>query len=96
MTDIEFIGTLEAIIQDRLAGAAEDSYTSQLATAGVKRMAQKVGEEAVEVALAATAGSREELLSESADLIYHLLVLLNTQGVELADVATTLAKRHKN
>ena len=71
-----------------------ESYTSSLAASGDKRIAQKVGEEAVELALASVAGNRAEILEEAADLVYHLLVLLNTKGLRLADVVTTLEGRH--
>jgi len=90
----EFLGTLELVIQDRLKNPVEDSYTSSLFAAGKKRMAQKVGEEAVELAIAAVAGDRQEMLGEAADLIYHLLVLLNSQGINLNDVSATLETRH--
>ena len=62
--------------------------------AGTRRMAQKVGEEGVEAALAAVGGSREELLEESADLLYHLLVLLHDRGASLSDVVAVLESRH--
>jgi len=89
-----FINELEGIIQSRLADGSDDSYTVQLAAAGTKRCAQKVGEEATELALAAVAGDREELLNEAADLLYHYLVLLNVEGVSLSDIAQRLQSRH--
>ncbi|HEY5643595.1 MAG TPA: phosphoribosyl-ATP diphosphatase [Woeseiaceae bacterium] len=97
MTDnsIDFLIKLESIIVDRLANPTSDSYTAQLAGAGVKRIAQKVGEEAVELALASVAGDREETLNEAADLLYHLLVLLARQDLGLSDVASRLAARHR-
>ena len=97
MTDtrIDFLIQLEDIIADRVANPSNDSYTAQLAAAGVKRIAQKVGEEAVELALASVAGDREETLNEAADLVYHLLVLLSRQDLRLSDVAATLAARHR-
>lgn len=91
---IEFLNKLETIICDRLENPADDSYTSSLAAAGIRRVAQKLGEEAVELALAAVDGERQELLDESADLVYHLLVLLQLRRVRLADVAATLQSRH--
>lgn len=94
MSDTEFINRLERIIADRLANPATDSYTADLAAAGTKRIAQKVGEEAVELALASVAGDRAEILDEAADLIYHLLVLLSTRQIRLADVADVLESRH--
>jgi len=90
-----FIQTLEATIADRLENPSQESYTANLAASGTKRVAQKVGEEAVELALASVAGDRTEVLNEAADLVYHLLVLLNTQGVRLDDVIGTLEARHK-
>lgn len=89
-----FLGTLERVITERLDNGAGDSYTAQLAGAGVKCIAQKVGEEGVEVALAGVNGDRDELVAESADLLYHLLVLLRQQGVSIADVAQVLDDRH--
>jgi len=94
-TSIDFLLQLEDIIADRVANPSNDSYTAQLAAAGVKRIAQKVGEEAVELALASVAGDREETLNEAADLVYHLLVLLSKQDLRLSDVAATLAARHR-
>ena len=92
--DIAFIAELETIVQERLKAPQEDSYTARLAAAGTRRIAQKVGEEAVEVALAAAAGDRREIIDEAADLVYHLLVLLNERGISLADVTAQLASRH--
>ena len=89
-----FLQTLEATIADRLANPSQESYTASLVAHGTKRVAQKVGEEAVELALASVAGDRAEVLNEAADLVYHLLVLLNTQGVRLSDVTDTLEDRH--
>ena len=92
--NIDFLTELETIIRDRLEQPADDSYTRSLAAAGVRRVAQKLGEEAVELALAAVDGDRQEVLNESADLVYHLLVLLQLRGVRLGDVASTLRDRH--
>lgn len=89
-----FVGELERVIGDRMKQNSDESYTAQLVNAGVQRIAQKVGEEGVEVALAGMKGDREELVSESADLLYHLLVLLNQQGAGLVDVAQQLEVRH--
>ena len=93
-TNLAFLGQLETIIQQRLRDGDESSYTARLAAAGDKRMAQKVGEEAVELALAAVSGDRKEQLDEAADLVYHLLVLLNTRALSLADVSAVLERRH--
>ena len=94
-TEIGFLTTLEDIIVERKTSPAEGSYTSELFAAGRQRIAQKVGEEAIEVALASTSGNREATLNESADLLYHLLVLLTDQGIQLTDVTDILEKRHK-
>ena len=90
----EFLATLEATIRQRLQDGNAKSYTVQLAEAGKKRMAQKVGEEAVELALSVVAGDREEQLDEAADLVYHLVVLLKERGLSMADVAARLQTRH--
>ena len=95
MSKTAFINELETIIQSRLQGGDEDSYTAKLAGSGIKRVAQKVGEDATELALAAVAGDRQEFLDEAADLLYHYLVLLNVEGSTLADVSDRLASRHK-
>jgi phosphoribosyl-ATP pyrophosphohydrolase/phosphoribosyl-AMP cyclohydrolase len=94
MTNDSFLQTLEATIKDRLNNPSTESYTAGLAAMGIKRVAQKVGEEAVELALASVDGNREEVLNESADLVYHLLVLLNAQDIEFADVIDVLEARH--
>jgi phosphoribosyl-AMP cyclohydrolase / phosphoribosyl-ATP pyrophosphohydrolase len=90
-----FLARLEEVIEDRIASSPEGSYTAKLYGQGVKRMAQKVGEEGVEVALAAQAGNNPELTSESADLLFHLALLLRAKGLSLADVAAELAARHQ-
>lgn len=92
--DIGFLVQLERVIHQRLASGGDESYTAQLVASGERRVAQKVGEEAVELALATVAGSREEQLEEAADLLYHLLVLLGSKDLELADVAAVLKNRH--
>lgn len=96
MSDSRFIQELESIIAQRIANDGDKSYTVQLAREGTKRVAQKLGEEGVELALAAVAGDRQEVLDEAADLVYHLLVLLHLQGCKLDDVAAVLQKRHAN
>jgi phosphoribosyl-ATP pyrophosphohydrolase/phosphoribosyl-AMP cyclohydrolase len=90
-----FLARLEEIIERRIAESAEGSYTAKLYGQGIKRMAQKVGEEGVEVALAAQSGNGEELISESADLIFHLAVLLRASGLSLGAITTELAARHR-
>ena len=89
-----FIGQLETIINDRMKNQNSESYTAQLIGAGIHRIAQKIGEEGVELALAATTGDHKEITSEAADLIYHVLVLLNHEGLGFADVAEQLQSRH--
>ena len=92
--DLEFLATLETVIRDRLEKADSSSYTASLAASGTRRIAQKVGEEAVELALAAVGGDRDEVIDEAADLVYHLLVLLQARGLGLAEVAARLEQRH--
>ncbi len=91
---IDFLKQLETVIQERSGADPDSSYTARLLASGTKRIAQKIGEEGVEVALAAVAGDREELLGEAADLIYHLLVLLQDRETSLADVVAILESRH--
>lgn len=93
-SDIDFLIDLETIIRDRLENPVDDSYTARLAEAGNKRIAQKVGEEGVELALAGAAENRDEIVDEAADLMYHLIVLLANQGLALADVSARLKTRH--
>ena len=92
--ELEFLVTLENVIRERLDSGDTDSYTASLAASGAKRVAQKIGEEGVELALAAASQERQEILDESADLVYHLLVMLHTQGLSLAAVVSTLEDRH--
>ncbi|MGI9237551.1 MAG: phosphoribosyl-ATP diphosphatase [Woeseiaceae bacterium] len=92
--DLAFIEQLEKIVQDRLQGPTEQSYTAQLATAGVERIAQKIGEEGVELALAAVSGKREQIIDEASDLVFHLIVLLANQQLTLSDIAMRLKSRH--
>lgn len=93
--DLAFLDQLEQVIHSRYGADPSSSYTASLFAKGVKRIAQKVGEEGVETALAATVGDREELKNEAADLIYHLLVLLKSQDLALHDVLEVLRQRHK-
>ena len=94
ISDIAFLEDLETIVNDRLQDPTEDSYTARLANAGIKRIAQKVGEEGVELAIAAAAGEREEIVDEAADLLYHMIVLLAVQELGLKDVCDCLRTRH--
>lgn len=95
-SDLKFLCQLEAIVRDRFVNPTESSYTASLAAAGNQRMAQKIGEEGVEVALAAVGGDRDGLLDEAADLVYHLTVLLQHNGLSLGDVAKRLESRHSD
>ena len=92
--ELAFLADLERVIVERDEERPEGSDTTSLFEAGVKRIAQKVGEEGVETALAAAAGGDEELLNESADLIYHLLVLLRSRKLELGSLVEVLKIRH--
>jgi phosphoribosyl-ATP pyrophosphohydrolase/phosphoribosyl-AMP cyclohydrolase len=91
-----FLGELETIIAARMTSATDASYTAKLLAAGTRRIAQKVGEEGVEVALAGASGDAKELVSESADLLYHLLVMLKARDLSLGDVAAELRRRHRD
>lgn len=90
-----FLGTLDALVAERERERPAGSYTTSLFEKGTRRIAQKVGEEGVETALAAVAQGDEELIGESADLLYHLLVLLRARGLGLADVLQLLETRHR-
>lgn len=90
----DFLGELDALVQSRDEQRPAGSYTTRLFEAGTKRMAQKVGEEGVETAIAALAESDELLLGEAADLIFHLTVLLRSRGLSLRDVKDVLRERH--
>ena len=90
----DFLGALEAVIGERQRAGAEESYTQTLFAGGIRRMAQKVGEEGVEVALAAVAQDDRSLVSEAADLVFHLAVLLRARNLSLTDVVRELEGRH--
>ncbi|WP_133498545.1 bifunctional phosphoribosyl-AMP cyclohydrolase/phosphoribosyl-ATP diphosphatase HisIE [Cognatilysobacter terrigena] len=90
----DFLAQLDALIEQREAQRPEGSYTTKLFDAGVRRIAQKVGEEGVETALAGVVQDDEALLGESADLLYHLTVLLRARGLSLADAVDVLRARH--
>lgn len=89
----DVLARLEQMIRSRYRDRPEGSYTTRLFEEGMKHMAQKVGEEGVEVALAAVAGDREEVISEVADLLYHTLVLMTAKAVSLEDVCAVLSDR---
>jgi phosphoribosyl-AMP cyclohydrolase / phosphoribosyl-ATP pyrophosphohydrolase len=89
-----FLAELDALVAQRHAERPQGSYTTKLFDGGIRRMAQKVGEEGVETALAAVAQDDHELLGEAADLIFHLTVMLRARGLSLTDVVALLASRH--
>jgi len=91
---VGFLAELDALVARRDAERPAGSYTTSLFEGGIRRMAQKVGEEGVETALAAVAQDDAELLGEAADLIFHLTVVLRARGLSLADVVALLATRH--
>ncbi len=90
----DFLGELDAFIHQRERERPAGSYTTRLFESGIQRIAQKVGEEGVETALAAVAGDADELKSEAADLLYHLIVLLRASGLSLQDATAVLEQRH--
>ncbi|MEQ9306451.1 MAG: bifunctional phosphoribosyl-AMP cyclohydrolase/phosphoribosyl-ATP diphosphatase HisIE [Marinoscillum sp.] len=92
---ITFLNQLTAIIADRKANPSEDSYTASLFKLGINKVAQKVGEEAVEVVIEAKDDNEDLFLNESADLLFHLMVLLAHKGYSLDDVVKVLEGRHK-
>ena len=92
---IMFLSYLQDFIAKRYAEMPEGSYTTSLFKAGINRMAQKVGEEAVETVIEATNGTDDRLIYEASDMIYHLIVLLTSKGMRIEDLATELKKRHK-
>lgn len=92
--DIMFLKYLQDFIEKRHKERPEGSYTTSLFEKGVNRMAQKVGEEAVESVIEATNGTNEGLIYEASDLIYHLIVLLTSKGLRIEDLARELKKRH--
>ena len=91
----DFLHELEAVIERRSQDSPEASYTARLLQRGINKVAQKVGEEAVETVIEALGDNRELLLEESADLMYHFLVLLKAKGVRLSEVEAVLKGRHK-
>lgn len=92
--EMTFIADLEKLLGERKGADPESSYTASLYSKGIKRIAQKVGEEGVETALAATVQDLDELKNESADLLYHLIVLLQASNLSLSDVIEVLKHRH--
>ena len=92
---LAFLAQLEQIIAQRIATRPEGSYTAKLLEGGIRRIAQKVGEEGLELALAGVAQSDAEIVGEAADLLYHSLLLLKVKGLSLAQVAAELDSRHQ-
>lgn len=93
---LAFLATLEGVIAKRATEKPEGSYTARLFAQGPRRIAQKVGEEGVEVALAAVTEPDEKVISESADLVFHLLVMLKQRGLSLERVVAELQARHRD
>ena len=93
--DNGFLEQLERVIAGRRGASPDGSYTASLLASGKQRIAQKVGEEGVELALAGVGGDRAQVVAETADLIYHVLVLLAANGVSLAEVIGELERRHR-
>ena len=97
MTDnIDFLTELENVIRARRTASGDKSYTKTLFDRGTPFIAQKVGEEAVELAIAAVQGDKGRTVSEAADLMYHLIVLLEDNDLSLGDLAAELAARHSD
>jgi phosphoribosyl-AMP cyclohydrolase / phosphoribosyl-ATP pyrophosphohydrolase len=94
-TTIAFLAQLEAVIAQRAAEKPEASYTARLLEKGIARVAQKVGEEGVELALAGVGENEQKVVEESADLMFHLLVLLRARGIAFGDVVRQLESRHR-
>ena len=90
-----FVRHLQSVVQQRHRDMPEDSYTTKLFIKGVKKIAQKMGEEAVESVVEAVDGNRDRFIYEASDMIYHLLVLLEQMGCSIEDVERELALRHK-
>jgi len=95
VSDTAFLEKLQEIIRERLADQPAGSYTARLAAQGILKVAQKVGEEGVELALAAAAQDRARVTAEAADLVYHVLLLLAMRELSLSDIAMELERRHR-
>jgi phosphoribosyl-AMP cyclohydrolase / phosphoribosyl-ATP pyrophosphohydrolase len=92
---IDFLVELQDLIDSRKAEMPDNSYTTKLFQKGINKIAQKVGEEAVELIIEAKDSNDELFLNESADLVYHLIVLLTAKGYRIEDVVEVLQERHK-
>ena len=90
-----FLGELDALVATRERERPEGSYTTRLFESGLRRIAQKVGEEGVETALAAVAQDEAALIGEAADLLFHLTVLLRARGLSLSAAIAELERRHR-
>lgn len=93
-TGVAFLATLERVITERIAHKPEGSYTARLLAEGTRRIAQKVGEEGLELALASVAQTDREVIAEAADLLYHTLLLLKVKNLSLSQVVDELERRH--
>jgi len=96
MSETAFLEKLQGVIRQRLTDAPAGSYTAKLAAQGMLKVAQKLGEEGVELALAAAAQDRARVTAEAADLVYHLLLLLAMRELTLGDVVAELERRHRS
>lgn len=92
-TNLDILARLEQVIADRKSASPDSSYVASLYAKGIEKIAQKLGEEATETVIAALSGGREEVVGEAADLIFHLLVLLQTRRVSLDEVMAELDRR---
>ena len=90
---METLRRLEQTIAERRAASPDESYVAKLNAKGIEKITQKLGEEATEAVIAALSGSRQDLVGESADVLFHLLVLLDAKGIPLADVLEELDRR---
>ncbi len=93
---LSHIGYLDKTIRQRISYPDENSYTNKLMNKGLNKIAQKVGEEAVEVVIAALRETEAEYLGEMTDLVYHMLVLMHAKHLNLSDLAKVIEKRHKD
>ena len=92
-TNLDILARLEQVIADRKSASPDSSYVASLYAKGIEKIAQKLGEEATETVIAALSGGREEVVGEAADLIFHLLVLLQARRVSLDEVTAELDRR---
>ncbi len=95
-TSLDFIKTLEEVIEERISTENKESYVSSLMQKGINKVAQKVGEEAVELVIESMDNNEKAFLEESADLLFHYLVLLKAKGFSIHDSLAVLEKRHQN